>query len=119
MTDIEQQNAALSNNHVCVTLVLGHDEVGVIAQACETDGMYYLTPCCGASAKGMSNYVGCRSCYQPVDPRLGDVPNEVLRIDILAEGAERFRFEPRPGWEFTDVYGDGIPYDEWYEKVMS
>lgn len=29
-----------------------------------SDGIVYtLTPCCGASYKGMDAYVGCRACY--------------------------------------------------------
>ena len=38
-----------------------------------TDGMaYYLTTCCGASAKGSGGGVCCRSCYQEVEPWMGD-----------------------------------------------
>lgn len=37
-----------------------------------SDGIAYpLTPCCGASAKGLEHYVGCRACYQEIDPSLG------------------------------------------------
>jgi hypothetical protein len=36
------------------------------------DGLVYpLTPCCGATAKGMDWYIGCRSCYEEVDSMLG------------------------------------------------
>ena len=41
--------------------------------------LYALTPCCLASGKGLMDedsdygYVGCRSCYQEVDPKFGDV----------------------------------------------
>lgn len=52
--------------------VLCNDPVGILA-AC--DGfVYYLTPCCRASAKGSAmseNGVVCRKCYRDVDPMLG------------------------------------------------
>jgi hypothetical protein len=35
---------------------------------------FYVTPCCGASSKGMEDYTGCRRCYQEVDPGLGGIP---------------------------------------------
>lgn len=51
-----------------------------------TDGdftmLYPLTPCCGASGKGMMDdatgegFVGCRSCYREVDPKYGSVYTE-------------------------------------------
>jgi hypothetical protein len=39
--------------------------------------VYLLTPCCGATGKGVVDehgrgYVGCRSCYQEVDHCYGD-----------------------------------------------
>lgn len=37
----------------------------------ETGLVYPLTPCCGATAKGMDEYVGCRNCYHEVDSILG------------------------------------------------
>lgn len=37
-----------------------------------SDGMIWLmTPCCGASAKGMEWGIGCRACYNEVDDALG------------------------------------------------
>lgn len=37
-----------------------------------SDGLVYpLTPCCGATAKGMDEYIGCRACYEEVDSMLG------------------------------------------------
>jgi hypothetical protein len=37
----------------------------------------YATPCCGATAKGCDGYTGCRACYRPIDPALGDLPPAV------------------------------------------
>lgn len=34
---------------------------------------FYVTPCCGASAKGCDGYTGCRKCYTEVDPGLGGI----------------------------------------------
>lgn len=36
---------------------------------------FYVTPCCGASAKGCDGYTGCRSCYTEVDSGLGGIPS--------------------------------------------
>ncbi len=37
------------------------------------DGMvYYLTPCCKASAKGCDEHVACRACYRVIPDALGD-----------------------------------------------
>jgi hypothetical protein len=30
-----------------------------------------LTACCGATAKGCAEYIGCRSCYKEVEAYLG------------------------------------------------
>ena len=56
--------------------IIGRDEVGLIAETDETGvkWRYYLTDCCLASAKGLADYIGCRSCYAEVDPALGDLP---------------------------------------------
>lgn len=41
---------------------------------------FYLTPCCGADATGVSITasnpagVACRACYQPIDPALAGRP---------------------------------------------
>ena len=35
---------------------------------------FYVTDCCGASAKGCDGYTGCRACYEEIDPGLGGVP---------------------------------------------
>lgn len=70
-------------------LVLGRDGTGVVA---ESHGMrYYLTDCCGASAKGSGDGIVCRGCYEYIDPWLGGLPDEPL----------------------SEVYGDGIGWDEW------
>ncbi len=72
-------------------LVLGRDDVGAIAvDKTMPKFWYYLTPCCGASSKGMADYVGCRACYHPVDEALGGIPRVVL-----------------------NAYGDGIPWSRW------
>jgi len=86
-------------------IVLGRDKVGVVA---ESYGMrYYLTDCCGASATGTADYVGCRACYQPIDDRLGDVPDSDMRY---VDGEWTFVSKPLA---LIDVYGDGITYDAW------
>lgn len=37
------------------------------------NGLFYaLTPCCGASGKGLDGYIGCRRCFQEVDEVYGD-----------------------------------------------
>lgn len=49
----------------------------------EAEYIYPLTPCCNASGKGLMDddsgegYVGCRSCYQEVDPKFGGDTREV------------------------------------------
>lgn len=54
--------------------IVGHDAYG-LAYAFASDGtLYYPTPCCGASAKGLEDGVGCRACYRMIDPMLGGVP---------------------------------------------
>lgn len=94
-----------------VVTVVGRDEVGVIAQS---DGMsYYLTECCGASAKGCDGYIGCRACYQEIDPELGGTPDSVHRWDPQTH---KLTIERKP-LRLTEVYGDGIPYDKWVETV--
>lgn len=37
-----------------------------------SDGLlYFLTPCCGASATGTIGGTGCRGCYELIDPLYG------------------------------------------------
>ncbi len=48
-----------------------------------------LTPCCGAVAKGLDGYIGCRNCYDEVDPIYGDcefinAPNARRIVDEIA-----------------------------------
>jgi hypothetical protein len=58
-----------------VTRVVGVDERHGIEIAVNSDGeAFYVTPCCGASAKGCDGYTGCRACYVEVDPATGDLP---------------------------------------------
>lgn len=33
--------------------------------------VYPLTKCCKATATGTADYIGCRRCYEPVDPMVG------------------------------------------------
>jgi hypothetical protein len=49
--------------------IIGSDDVGL--KATDGDIVYYLTPCCKAGVKGMEFGVGCRACYELVDPALG------------------------------------------------
>lgn len=99
--------------------VLGRDAVGTVAEDRDPgykDGKpfrYYLTDCCGASAKGCGpyteddeGYVGCRACYTEIDPALGGCPG--LGPD----------WEPVP-LDLLEVYGDGIPYDEWRARYLT
>ena len=51
--------------------LVGRDEIGYVAQIDGWDHRYYLTDCCGASAKGVERGVACRSCYRLIDPMLG------------------------------------------------
>lgn len=76
------------------TLVLGRNDIGIVA---EDGGMqFYLTDCCVASAKGSIDGVVCRKCYGLIDPMLGGLPKE--------DGP------------LTEVYGDGIPHDEFLRR---
>lgn len=54
--------------------VIGRCKTGMVA----TDGqmVWFLTDCCAASAKGLEDGVGCRSCYELIDPSLGGVYDE-------------------------------------------
>lgn len=84
--------------------VLGRDNVGTVA---ESDGIrYYLTDCCAASAKGCDGYIGCRSCYEPVDDALGGLPDGDL---TFADGRVEFVSKPMA---LVEVYGDGLPYSD-------
>lgn len=49
------------------TLVLDH--VGVLAV--NAGIVFYLSPCCSASATGSGNGVACRACYRPIADALG------------------------------------------------
>lgn len=77
-------------------LVLGRDAVGIVAE----NGFmrFYLTDCCGASAKGMEHGVGCRACHRGIDPWLGDA------------GANG---ENLCGGPLIEVFGDGLDYNDW------
>lgn len=71
-----------------VVLVLGRDEVGLVA---ESEGWwYYITECCGASAKGSDGIV-CRACYYLIDERLGGCPEGDL-IEVFGDGIPHARF---------------------------
>ena len=102
--------------------VLGRDVVGVVAEDRDPgfgNLRYYLTPCCGASAKGMEHYVGCRACYREIDPALGGTPGTETR---LKPGGDVTSFLD---WEWVsvplnllEVYGDGLPYDQWKARYL-
>jgi len=74
--------------------VVGVDEDGDLVASAdwavpgETEFLYPLTPCCHATGKGMDSGldddfggVGCRNCYQWVDPKYGGfvTPEQVTR----------------------------------------
>jgi hypothetical protein len=98
-------------------IVLGRDEVGTVA---ESEGMrYYLTECCGASAKGLEGYIGCRSCYAEIDPALGGLPDQEAVTDWSDPQRPVFGgFRDKP-MRLLEVYGDGIPWDEWAETHLT
>ena len=88
--------------------VLGRDSVGTVA---ENGYMrFYLSGCCGASAKGCGpydeydeGYVGCRACYADIGFEMGDArsPGE----DLI-------------GGPLIEIYGDGLPYDGWKARYV-
>lgn len=104
--------------------VLGRDDVGVVAEDRDPGYKsgpfrYYLTDCCGASAKGMEWGIGCRSCYGEIDPALGGLPDTEHR---LKPGGDLTKYSD---WEYVDVplrlievFGDGLPYDEWKTRTF-
>lgn len=62
--------------------IIGRDASG--RQVAECEGMrYYVTECCGASAKGAGDGVVCRACYQPVDDAYGGLPGPVEEPAIV------------------------------------
>lgn len=90
--------------------VLGRDAVGTVA---ESDGLrYYLTDCCGASAKGCDGYTGCRACHAEVDPALGGIPDGAF----VTDGPGSTRYVKRP-LTLVTVYGDGLDYDAWRATI--
>jgi hypothetical protein len=81
--------------------VLGRDGIGWVAEA---DGFrYYLTECCGASAKGSvaggEPAVVCRCCYSEIDPMLGDVPPTPGKCSCMTLGGVTY------GANFCPVHG--------------
>ena len=75
-----------------VSRVVGADSVGSIAVNNDGDA-FYVTPCCGASSKGMEDYTGCRKCYEEVDPELGGIPAALWFAPSARPRVEKF-------WEF-------------------
>jgi hypothetical protein len=95
-TEEELATRAALRNRVTV---LGRNAIGTVAISVDSPGIpYYLTDCCGASAKGLDCYVGCRECLQEVDPALGGLPDFDGPI--------------------IDVYGDGLRYDDWKARYL-
>lgn len=100
-------------------IVLGRDEVGVIAERHNEVGVngpwterFYLTDCCGATAKGCDGYVGCRACYREIDPALGGTPGiDFVDGKFVDRGVESL--------DLVETFGDGIPYDEWKARRAS
>jgi hypothetical protein len=92
-------------------VVLGRDDVGTVAS--DGEMRYYLTECCGASAKGSEDGTVCRSCYSLTVDELqrcvGDAAEQVI---------DRWEFVPKP-LVLTEVYGDGLPYGEWKARYLS
>lgn len=81
--------------------VLGRDSIGTVA---ENGYMrFYLTDCCGASAKGCQDCVACRACYRDIGFEMGDA--SAPGVDLI-------------GGPLTDVYGDGLPYNEWKARYV-
>jgi hypothetical protein len=93
------------------TTVLGRNEIGVVAET-EDGFRFYLTPCCGASAKGMEDYIGCRACYREVDSALGGIPAEAGSPGyqvVMSFGG----YDIREDGPLIEVYGDGVPLEQW------
>jgi len=72
------------------------DRFGLPWAVSADDDPMYVTDCCDASAKGMENYVGCRSCYREIDPSLGGIPEPFPEDDRAEWKARRDRFRE---WE--------------------
>ncbi len=109
--------------------VLGRDAVGTVAEDRELDPpfRYYLTECCGASAKGLEDYVGCRACYAEIDPSLGGCPDKgTVLVKHKPDSGSGIRDDVLDGWwvfvdvplALAEVYGDGLPYDEWKARYL-
>lgn len=108
--------------------VLGRDAVGTVAEDRSSDPpfRYYLTECCGASAKGLEDYVGCRACYGEIDPALGGCPDSKTVLVKTQPESGGIRDNNFDGWwvsqdvplSLIEVYGDGLPYDEWKRRVF-
>lgn len=68
------------------TNIIGADNIGTIARYSDENSgfsfLYYLTPCCGADATGVSVTadnpagVACRACYRPISAELAGQPAE-------------------------------------------
>lgn len=109
--------------------VLGRDEVGTVAENRSMDPpfRYYLTDCCGASAKGLEDYVGCRSCYEEIDPGIGGCPDSTTVLVRVEPEKGGIRDDVLGGWwvfqetplALVDVYGDGLTYDTWKQTVYT
>lgn len=95
-------------------LVLGRDRNGPVVQDADGD-TWYITDCCGASAKGGEMSIVCRSCYQDVDPALGDVPDADF---VRHPDTGSWDFVKRP-LQLTEVFGDGITVDAYLKMAAA
>lgn len=80
------------------------DRHGMAFKVSDEGHSYYVTPCCGADAKGSGNSatgVCCRACYAPVSAALGGVPEPVeLAVELIwthRDGLVAFR-PAEMGW---------------------
>ena len=81
-----------------VSRVVGADPAGLEIAVNNEGNAFYVTPCCGATAKGLEDYVGCRSCYEEIDPALGGIPD----VEWFAP-SERARIKKFNEWERSMV----------------
>lgn len=54
-------------------IIVGRDAIGLCAVT-DYKFRFYMTDCCHAATTGSECGVVCKGCFEPVDPRLGGVP---------------------------------------------